>query len=116
MFHIWTREDWERYPEGMRPPAVEVIRDFVNFLITILYRPDEEAKFVLDPQRVKELIGDDPGPVNWGDLKCFDVEQRGKVFIAKVDEASPDAHGLREYLERWLRIWGWEEVIVETEW
>jgi len=27
VFHIWTREDWERYPEGMRPPAVEVIRD-----------------------------------------------------------------------------------------
>lgn len=113
---LWTYEIWKAYPEDLRPPATKVIQDLVNFLIGVLYEPDEESISTVDPDRVDKLIGKDPGPVNWGDLKCFDVEQRGVVFVAKVDEASPEAAGLREYLEHWLRKWGWDHVVVEMEW
>jgi len=65
-------------------------------------------------ERLDRLVGD-PGPVNFGDLRCIDVERRGNVYVAHVSEASPNANGLTRYLEEWLERWGWP-VAVGTEW
>lgn len=112
----WTREDWEHYgirPEGW-PAEEEAIRQSCNFLISALYEPGEKGE-VVDKDRIEKLIGEDPGPVNWGDLKCYDVEKRGELHVARVSEAAPDATGLKRYLETWLQKWGWP-VVVETDW
>jgi len=115
-FLLWKREDWERYPEDLRPEAEDVIRDLCNWLICALYRPDAVSIFKVEESRLKQFPGLEDAAVNWGDLKCFDVEQRGSVYIAHVHEASPDgADALRAYLETWLQEWGWP-VAVKTEW
>jgi len=113
-FYVMTRKRWEKLPEDLRPPAEEIIRNCVNFLLVALYCPDEESQYTVDDERLDRLVGD-PGPVNFGDLKCFDVECRGDMYVAHVSEASPNADGLKRYLEKWLQSWGWP-VIVETEW
>jgi len=115
-FLLWTRKEWEEYPENIRPEAEDVIRDLCNFLICALYRPDAASIFKVDESRVKQFPGLEDAAVNWGDLTCTHVEQRGAVYVAYVEEASPDrADALRGYLETWLQEWGWP-VAVKTEW
>ena len=113
-FYIMTRKRWEKLPEDLRPPAEEIIQNCVNFLLVVLYRPDEESQYAVDDERLDRLVGD-PGLVNFGDLICYDVERQGEVYVAYVSEAAPNANGLRRYLEKWLQQWGWP-VVVETEW
>jgi len=113
-FYIMTRKRWEKLPEDLRPPAEEIIRDCVNFLLVALYCPDEELQYTVDIERLDRLVGD-PGPVNFGDLACTHVEKRGELYVAHVDEADPNADGLKRYLEKWLQRWGWP-VVVKTEW
>ena len=113
-FHVTTREYWEKWPEDLRTPAEKIIQDCVNFLLVALYEPDPENCCVVDPERLDRLVGDS-GPVNFGDLSCTYVERRGKVYVAHVSEAAPEAEGLKRYLEEWLQRWGWP-VVVETNW
>jgi len=113
-FLLWKREDWERYPKDFRPRAEDVICDLCNWLICALYRPDAASVFKVDEDRLKQFPGLERAAANWGDLKCTHVEQRGAVYVAYVEEASPDADALRGYLETWLQEWGWP-VVVKTE-
>jgi len=106
-------DQWAGYPEV--PTPEEAIRASCNFLISQLYQPDEEHGAVVDQHRVRELVGEAPGSVNWGSLECYEVEKRGPVYVARVSEADQYAYGLRRYLEKWLQAWGWP-VVVETEW
>ena len=73
-FHIITRERWEEWPEDLRAPAEKIIQDCVNFLLVALYRPDTEHQYIVDDERLNQLVGD-PGPVNFGDLHCCEVER-----------------------------------------
>jgi len=114
-FVLWKREDWERYPEDLRPKAEDVIRDLCNWLICSLYKPDAASIFKVDESRLKQFPGLEGAPVNWGDLACIHVERRGAMYIAYVSEAAPGATSLKGYLETWLQEWGWP-VAVETEW
>jgi len=114
-FSLWRREDWERCPEDLRPKAEDAIRDLCNFLICALYRPDAASILKVDESRIKHFLGLEDAAVNWGDLKCTHIEQRGAVYVAYVEEAAPDAGALRGYLETWLQEWGWP-VVVKTEW
>jgi len=113
-FHVMTREQWERFPEDLRPPEEKIIQNCVNFLITLLYCPDKNLVLQVDEERLGRLVGD-PGPVNFGDLSCYEVERRGNVYVARVSEASPSADGLKRYLEKWLQQWGWPVVVI-TDW
>jgi len=115
-FLLWRRGDWERCPEDLRPKAEDVIRDLCNWLICALYEPDVELIFRVDVHRLKQFPGLEDAVVNWGDLTCTHVEQQGAVYVAYIEEASPDgADALRAYLETWLQEWGWP-VAVKTEW
>lgn len=113
-FYVMTRKQWERFPKDLRPSEEEIIRNCVNFLITLLYEPDEEVVCRIDEGRLERLVGD-PGPVNFGDLSCTHVERRGEVYVTHVSEAAPEAEGLKRYLEEWLQRWGWPVVII-TDW
>ena len=81
----------------------------------ILYEPTEEG-FVHNREITKKY-GLDKDAINWGDLGVRDVEkvEKGQErWIVYVEEASPDANGLRLYLEKYLKAWGWDvEVILE---
>jgi len=113
-FHVMRKKQWEKLPEDLRPPAEEIIQDCVNFLLVVLYYPDGELQYTVDIERLDRLVKN-PGSVNFGDLKCTNVERRNDVYVAYVSEASPSADGLKRYLEEWLHRWGWP-VVVETEW
>ena len=45
------------------------------------------------------------GAVNWGDLGCTDIELRQSLLfdedtiVVRIEEASPDAIGLRDYVQ-----------------
>jgi len=54
-------------------------------------------------------------PSTGGDLKCYTVKKRGDAYIAYIEEASPDSENLKNYIEGWLRKWGWN-VVVEVHW
>jgi len=94
--------------------ACALIQSLVNWLIDILYVPDEELVRVANRRLVKEL-GLDGDAINWGDLKCYLVERRDGGFVAYVEEADPSARSLQRYLEGWLKKWGWNVVVI-TEW
>lgn len=76
----------------------------------------KEARKRPDDERVRM------GAINWGDLWCIDVEERKSlltdtVFIAVViEEASPDAQGLQQFVGDWLDQRGYKQVYVSTEW
>ena len=58
------------------------------------------------------------GPVNWGDLRCVDVEISlldGHV-TATVEEASPSASELCRFVAKELARRGHDEIAVRTEW
>jgi hypothetical protein len=68
-----------------------------------------------EPDDVRNAMG----AINWGDLLCTDIELRrsligkGETIVATIEEASPDAAGLRAYVQAKL---GRDDVKIETEW
>lgn len=94
------------------------VRSLINDLIQALYIPvagDNERK--VDPVRLKAFGVDDTEPINWGALKCVDVQKfENGSFLATIDEASPgDCPSLCEYITTYMMSWGWQ-VRVQTEW
>jgi hypothetical protein len=58
------------------------------------------------------------GAVNWGDLRCVDVEMSlidGHVTVT-IEEASPEAVDLCRFVAKELARRGYEEIAVRTEW
>ena len=106
---------WD-YGERVYPmrSAEEAIQSSANFLISVLYSPDEKLGCVADADKVRRLVGD-PGAVNFGDLRCIHVKFCDGVYIVDVTEADPHAEGLKNYLQKWLTKWGWP-VRIELEW
>ena len=66
------------------------------------------SRFTQDPQFAKE-------PINWGDLRCSEVQRLDDGWLVTIEEAAPDCPALQEYVRGWLRAWGWEKVTVRTE-
>jgi len=99
-----------------------IIQSLINWLISILYVPDANLIKVVNRELIKKL-GLDEDAINWGDLKCFEVEKekaclpnrQEEKWIAYVDEADPTAYNLRRYLQNWLMKWGWDVEVI-TEW
>jgi len=91
-----------------------IIQSLINWLISILYVPDANLIKVVNRELIKKL-GLDEDAINWGDLKCFEVEELDGRWIAYVDEADPTAHNLQRYLQNWLMKWGWDVEVI-TEW
>lgn len=79
----------------------------VNSLIRSLYKESGDV----DLTKLKEL-GLDKEPVNWGNLECTSVRI---VVIAYIEEASPDAVRLKDWLEDKLAEEGYDVVVV-PEW
>jgi hypothetical protein len=58
------------------------------------------------------------GAVNWGDLRCVDVEISlidGRVTVT-IEEASPSALELCRFVAKELARRGHDEIAVRTEW
>ena len=117
-----TKSHFEKYTKYglVRKLDIEVVEDNINALIRNLYKPcdDERAHegidFVADGDKLKAL-GIDEEPINWGDLKVVDVTKNGEEFFVTVDEAAPRCINLIRYIEKFMKLWGWN-VRVETEW
>lgn len=63
------------------------------------------------------------GAINWGDLSCTDVEERRSLLhddaptiVVIIEEASPEATGLRGFVGERLEARGYHDVWIETEW
>lgn len=116
--YIDTRERYERVKRDRGdaiplPSEEDIIQGLVDLLIARLYDPTDEGWRT--SRRIEEL-GLHFDAINWGDLSCTDVGLRGDgVYLVTVEEAAPEASNLRTYLQRWLRLWGWN-VEVTTEW
>jgi len=125
MFHwasslIEKKDEFEEREELYRriklkpTPKENQIMALANWLLMVLYEPTEWG-FVCNREIAKKY-GLDKDAINWGDLGVRDVEkvEGQERWIIYVEEASPDADGLRLYLEKYLRAWGWDvEVILE---
>ena len=117
-----TRKDFEKLTNiGIfKKPDIEVVEDTINLLIENLYKPcdDERMKdgvdFVADDEKLK-LHNINNEPINWGDLKVCNIEKKGESFFVTVDEAAPGCQNLIFYIEKFMKLWGWD-VEVETEW
>lgn len=116
---FWKKEQYDWYkkhlPDEYLPDDKEIVQGLVNWLIISLYRPDKERIMVIDEERIKEA-GVDNEPVNWGDLKCYEVKKTDEgTYIVYVDEADPNAYGLQNYIAKWMSYWGWRVEVI-TEW
>lgn len=61
------------------------------------------------------------GPINWGDLHCAGAvsgvnDDGEQVCVVWIEEASPEAHELRDYVYDGLVADGWDGVEVILEW
>lgn len=116
-------------PDEMKYTAEEALKNITNRLLDNLYVPNKEYTYrdneitncwITDSKKIKDLRLDGE-PINWGDLKCCDVEyiesgSDGAHYRITIDEAMPDACPmLCEYISRYLTAWGWN-VDVVTEW
>lgn len=77
-------------------------------------------------EETNKILGDlEPGEVdgaiNWGDLGCMDALHQENVhgesnYRVIIQEASPDAYHLQEYVAKTLAERGFINVEVDTEW
>ena len=111
------KKEFDRFVRlGLRrkEDAKKIIQSLVNWLITSLYVPDKDLIKAVNEELIQKLSLD-MDAINWGDLKCFEVEELDGRWIAYVDEADPTAYNLRRYLQNWLMKWGWDVEVI-TEW
>ncbi|RLA87433.1 MAG: hypothetical protein DRG40_00335 [Deltaproteobacteria bacterium] len=111
------KEEFDFYVEAgisRREDARLIIQSLINWLIDVLYVPDPDLIRVVNKRLIKKL-GLDKDAINWGDLKCYTVEEKAGGYVAYVDEADPSARHLQRYLEGWLAKWGWNVTVI-TEW
>ena len=105
-------EEYLNYSKyGIRTDPVEIIKRDINRLIGCLYKPDKDG-FVPDKEKIGPIFSD---PINWARLNCYEVKGEEFPFVAYVGPASPDSPNLKQYIEGWLKEWGWEVVVI-TEW
>ncbi|MBP9079059.1 MAG: hypothetical protein KBF80_02275 [Flavobacteriales bacterium] len=98
----------------------EHIENATDRLLSALYIPvvTEDGRLIYQRDHVRcELFGVEEEAVNWGALKCAQVDAfadgRYRVII---EEASPDGcPTLCDYVARHLALIGWS-CEVETEW
>lgn len=91
----------------------QFIKREVNRLLEWLYRPDRKVGWVVDTRKLKRFgLWDEA--INWGDLSCWSVERLGDLLVVEVQEANSRA--LEEWISERLREWGWDNVLVRTEW
>jgi hypothetical protein len=111
-----TKEHFELLNKcGVKVDICEIIGKRAQRYLDALFIPNEDGRFHRDPERCK-LFGIDEEPINWGDLSVCDVvELKDGSFIVTIEEAAPECHTLCAYIEKYLRINGWE-VKVKTEW
>lgn len=98
--------------------AEDIIQTLTDDLILALYIPLKgERKKQLDRDRITHFKINDGEPINWGDLKCNEVNKfEDGTFLVVIDEAAPDqCPSFCEYIGSYLGSYGWE-VRVQTEW
>lgn len=69
----------------------------------------------------KERKDNFPEAINWGDLKCADVEYveslyNKSFYRASIEEASPDCPKFIQFIRSGMRSRGFGEVEIVTEW
>lgn len=113
-FDFYVKSGLRKQDEDLK--RVEVL---VDVLIQSLYKPVEGFDGITqtDSVRLKEFGIDDGEPINWGDLKCCEAKKfEDGSYLIIIEEAQPkDCPTLCEYIENFMRSYGWE-CRVETEW
>lgn len=101
-----------------RHEATNIITGHVDMLINALYIPVKQDRVIkqVDPQRLK-LFKIEQEPINWGDLKCVDVEEfKNDGFFVTIDEASPgQCPTFCDYITEYMKAYGWNCKVI-TEW
>ena len=108
-----TREEYEDYLIPMK--ATKAVRQTTEFLLTMLFKPDKELGYVVDRDRLRLYLGPGDALINYGGLHCTYIEEQNGVFHVHIEEASPEAHHLKNYLKRWFEDFGWP-VEIEIKW
>jgi hypothetical protein len=96
----------------------EKITALVNKLLNALYVPSLSGKmFSVDYERLNLFEIDYPHEsVNWGDLKCREVNKTVDGYEVVIDEASPaGCTTLCAYIEKYMQAYGWD-IKVRMEW
>jgi len=102
----------KNFSYGIRSDPTEIVQRDINRLIWCLYKPDKEQCFVPDEGKIGPVRND---PINWARLSCYEVKGKELPLIAYIGPAAPDSPNLKQYIEDWLKEWGWD-VVVFTEW
>ena len=108
----------KNFPDHFKLKAEVIIKNLVNLLINGLYIPRKgEIMKEVDINRLKQFEINENEPINWGNLKCKEVEKiNNDIFFVIVKEAGESAcRTLCYYIEDYLESYGWE-CHVETEW
>ena len=78
------------FPDSFKSKAEEIIRNLVNYLIISLYIPKKgEIMKEVDKNRLKHFKINKKEPINWGNLKCKEVQKiDNDIFFVIVKEAA----------------------------
>ncbi len=94
------------------------VQRIINELIFLLYKPSgkDNIRYIPDWSRIKKMKINENEPINWMDLKCYEVYRDNDVYTAIVDEAAPEAcPTFCEYIRTYMEKFGYK-VTVKTEW
>jgi len=93
------------------------VEKLANDLIHVLFRPVKNSSlFVPDWSKIKRMGINRYEPINWMSLRAT-VEFEDDTFLVSIDEAMPEqCPTLCGYVQKYLTLWGWDNISVETEW
>lgn len=71
--------------------------------------------------RLAEVESPERGPVNWSDLSIVEcglimTDDDSQRYFVLIEEASPDATWLQQFMWRHFKLNGFEDVEIRTEW
>ena len=98
------------------------IQEGAQWLIDRLYTPCSQEEHpwgrrAEDVDRLTKPFKVDAEPINWGDLNVVDVRGLGaNGWLVEIEEADPNCPQFCAYIQHWLELWGWTDVVVRTEW
>jgi len=106
-----TKEEVDKFKKTVTK-EMKLLKELTNLIILSLYKLDPITIITTDGLKLKkEKIN--YMDANWGNLECVKVEKRGKEWIIYLKQA--DSRELENYVKKWLRRWGWNNIKVITE-
>jgi len=93
----------------------EYLCGIINWLIINLYELNDETVYQINKEKLKKYRLENE-TINWGDLSCYQVNIEKDKYVIHIEEALSYSNNFKNYIAKYLKKWGWDDVKIITEW